>query len=44
MVNPNIPTSIVKEILSSDFQWISREGDVLIKVYSPELGEFLLLI
>lgn len=38
--NPNL---IVKEILSSDFQWVARENDVLLKVYSPEEGEFLIL-
>lgn len=33
----------VREILSSDFQWVARENDVLLKVYSPQDGEFLLL-
>lgn len=33
---------VVKEFLSSEFQWISRENDVLLKVSSPE-GEFLIL-
>jgi len=33
----------VREIVNSDFQWISREGDVLVRAYSPEYGEFLLL-
>ena len=33
----------VKEIVSSDFQWIARENDVLIKVSSPIDGEFLIL-
>jgi predicted transposase YdaD len=33
----------VREIVNSDFQWISREGDVLVRAYSPEYGEFLLI-
>jgi len=33
----------VSEILSSEFQWISRESDVLIRVNSPEYGEFLVV-
>jgi predicted transposase YdaD len=33
----------VRQIISSDFQWISREGDVLVRAYHPEVGEFLLL-
>jgi predicted transposase YdaD len=32
-----------KEFLSSEFQWLGRANDVLIKVYSPTGGEFLLL-
>ncbi len=32
-----------KEIISSEFQWVSREGDVLVKAYSDDLGEFLIL-
>ena len=31
------------DTLSSEFQWVSRESDVLIKVNSPEHGPFLLL-
>ena len=31
------------EILNSEFQWISRESDVLIRVASPQYGEFLVL-
>ncbi|WP_404790947.1 Rpn family recombination-promoting nuclease/putative transposase [Altericista sp. CCNU0014] len=31
------------EILGSDFQWVSRENDVLMKVRSPIYGEFLIL-
>jgi predicted transposase YdaD len=34
---------IAQEIVGSDFQWISRENDVLIKVFSPTHGEFLVL-
>lgn len=30
-------------ILNSEFQWISRESDVLIRAHSPEEGEFLIL-
>ncbi|MDY7004539.1 MAG: transposase [Cyanobacteriota bacterium] len=33
----------VKEIASSDFQWLSREGDVLVTVSTPEHGEFMVL-
>jgi predicted transposase YdaD len=33
----------VLEILGSDFQWISRENDVLMKVHSPIHGDFLIL-
>jgi predicted transposase YdaD len=33
-----------REILGSDFQWISRENDVLIRTYSPQdKREFLVL-
>lgn len=38
-----IPNLITKEIIASDFEWVSRQGDVLMRVYSPEMGEFLLL-
>lgn len=34
---------MVLDILNSEFQWVSRQNDVLIKVYSPEVGEFLIL-
>ena len=37
------PELHVEEILNTEFQWIDRESDVLLKVYSPEIGEFLLL-
>jgi predicted transposase YdaD len=33
----------VLEILGSDFQWVSRENDVLMKVHSPIHGDFLIL-
>jgi predicted transposase YdaD len=32
----------VKEFISSEFQWISRDNDVMIKAENPE-GEFLIL-
>ncbi|MEH2193395.1 MAG: Rpn family recombination-promoting nuclease/putative transposase [Nostoc sp.] len=38
-----IPDIVAGEILNSEFQWISRESDVLIRVNSPQHGEFLLL-
>lgn len=38
-----IPNLKSQEILSSDFQWVSRQGDVLMRVFAPEIGEFLLL-
>jgi predicted transposase YdaD len=37
------PNLEVRDIIDSDFQWISRKGDVLVRVYSPQLGEFLIL-
>jgi len=33
----------VLQIISSEFQWVGRESDVLVKAYSPDLGEFLIL-
>ncbi len=39
----SIPNIVFKEIVNAEFQWISRESDVLIKASSPELGEFLVL-
>ncbi|WP_298913613.1 Rpn family recombination-promoting nuclease/putative transposase [uncultured Nostoc sp.] len=38
-----IPNLVAGEILTSEFQWISRESDVLIRVTSPQNGEFLVL-
>jgi predicted transposase YdaD len=37
------PEIEVLEFLDSEFQWLGRENDVLIKVLSPEQGPFLLL-
>jgi predicted transposase YdaD len=34
---------VALEILASEFQWVSRENDVLMKVRSPIHGEFLIL-
>jgi predicted transposase YdaD len=34
---------VALEILGSEFQWVSRENDVLMKVHSPVHGEFLIL-
>jgi predicted transposase YdaD len=34
---------VTLEILGSEFQWVSRENDVLMKVHSPTHGEFLIL-
>ncbi len=38
-----IPDIKSGEILNSEFQWISRESDVLIRADSPEHGRFLVL-
>ncbi len=32
-----------REILASEFQWISRESDVVVKAYHPQVGNFLVL-
>src|SRR6185369_12853284 len=37
------PEVVAKEILGSEFQWISRETDVLVKAYCPTHGDFLVL-
>ena len=37
------PEVVAKEILGSEFQWISRETDVLVKAYSVIHGDFLIL-
>ncbi len=34
---------VAQEILGSEFQWVGRENDVLVKAYSPTQGEFLIL-
>jgi predicted transposase YdaD len=34
---------ITQEIINSEFQWISRESDVLIKAHHPQHGPFLIL-
>ncbi len=38
-----LPQITSLEFLSADFQWISREGDVLQKAFLPQQGEFLVL-
>ncbi|MGI2904928.1 Rpn family recombination-promoting nuclease/putative transposase [Tolypothrix sp. VBCCA 56010] len=38
-----IPDIVAGEILNSEFQWISRESDVLIRAQSPQYGEFIVL-
>jgi predicted transposase YdaD len=38
-----IPDIQADEILSGEFQWVSRESDVLIRATTPELGELLIL-
>ncbi|MFN6561956.1 MAG: Rpn family recombination-promoting nuclease/putative transposase [Nostoc sp. ChiSLP01] len=38
-----MPDIIVEEILNSEFQWISRESDVLIRVENQQYGKFLVL-
>ena len=37
------PDVVAQEILGTEFQWISRETDVLIKAYSNTCGDFLIL-
>ena len=34
---------VARDILGADFQWISRESDVLVKTWSQQTGEFLVL-
>ncbi|MGF1576670.1 MAG: Rpn family recombination-promoting nuclease/putative transposase [Cyanophyceae cyanobacterium] len=36
------PQVVFQEMLNSEFQWVSREGDVLIRAWDPQLGEFLI--
>jgi len=33
----------VREVVASDFEWVSRESDVLFRAYGAEHGEFLVL-
>ena len=37
------PTVKAGDILSSEFQWIGRESDVLVRAYSPQHGNFMVL-
>ncbi|WP_375511925.1 Rpn family recombination-promoting nuclease/putative transposase [uncultured Nostoc sp.] len=37
------PEVVAKEILGSEFQWINRETDVLVKAYSTTHGDFLVV-
>ncbi|MBW4567739.1 MAG: Rpn family recombination-promoting nuclease/putative transposase [Tolypothrix carrinoi HA7290-LM1] len=37
------PDVLAREILASEFQWISRESDVVVKAYHPQIGDFLVL-
>ena len=37
------PDVLAREILGSEFQWISRESDVVVRAYHPQIGEFLVL-
>ncbi|MEH2293922.1 Rpn family recombination-promoting nuclease/putative transposase [Nostoc sp.] len=37
------PEVVAKEIIGSEFHWISRETDVLVKAYSTTHGDFLVL-
>ncbi|MEH1837046.1 MAG: hypothetical protein V7L29_34670 [Nostoc sp.] len=37
------PEVVAKEILGSEFQWISSETDVLVKAYSTSHRDFLVL-
>lgn len=37
------PDVVAGEILASEFQWISRDTDVLIQAYNPQIGDFLVL-
>ncbi len=37
------PDVVAQQILGSEFQWLSRENDVLVKATSPTQGDFLIL-
>ncbi len=39
----NIEDAETREILSAEFQSLSRDSDVLIKAFSREIGEFLVV-
>jgi predicted transposase YdaD len=39
----NIPDIVAGEILNTEFQWISRESDVLINVESQQYGKFIVV-
>ena len=34
---------VARRIVASEFQWISRDTDVLLEAYDPEIGKFLIL-
>ncbi len=38
-----LPQVVSKQIIDSEFQWISRDTDVLVKAYNPTHGDFLVL-
>ena len=38
-----LPNAAAREIVSAEFQWVSRRNDVLIRATSPKLGDFLAL-
>ncbi|MEH2110114.1 Rpn family recombination-promoting nuclease/putative transposase [Nostoc sp.] len=38
-----IPDIVTDEILNTEFQWISRQSDVVIQAESPQYGKFLIL-
>lgn len=38
------PEAVAREVLSGEFQWLSRATDVLVRASLPEIGEFLVLI
>lgn len=38
------PEAVAREILSGEFQWLSRASDVLVRAWLPDVGDFLVLI
>jgi predicted transposase YdaD len=38
------PDAVAREIISGEFQWLSRATDVLVRAALPVIGEFLVLI